>query len=261
MDKLQLLLIEDDEDERRAIVNAVARRKDFTLIGATGDSDEALKLCSATPPDAVILDLELHYGGGDGLSFLDGVKKLRLPYKPYVLVTTNNISTLTHSAVRILGADYILTKNQRGYCADYVLDFILNAKPAFAALRQEHNLNGKTEIDPDICANQMQKVILAELNQLGFKPGNIGYTHLRDAILAAMEDPAASAINTVAQNNKKSRDSVSRAIQNEINRVWTHSDKEFLYERYTAQINKDRGAPTSKEFIHYYAVKLKCEIL
>ena len=64
-----------------------------------------------TQPDAVILDLELHRGGGSGLDFLKKVQEAALDHPPYILITTNNISAITHKTARELGADLHLDQN------------------------------------------------------------------------------------------------------------------------------------------------------
>ena len=43
---------------------------DVNLVGITNNSDEALEMVQAFLPDVVLLDLELHQGGGNGLLLL-----------------------------------------------------------------------------------------------------------------------------------------------------------------------------------------------
>ena len=68
-------------------------------------------------PDAIILDLELHEGGGNGLFFLSKLHDLGLEKLPYILITTQNTSNVTLEAARQLGADFIITKYERDYSA------------------------------------------------------------------------------------------------------------------------------------------------
>jgi len=67
---LNILLIEDDQIACNEIENYVDYCEDVTLTGITNNSTEALELVKQHLPDAVILDLELHLGGGNGLLFL-----------------------------------------------------------------------------------------------------------------------------------------------------------------------------------------------
>ena len=66
-DKLVVLLIEDDPSECEAMQKYVESIHDVVLAGVSNNSEKALVLTKAYLPDAVILDLELHQGGGNGL--------------------------------------------------------------------------------------------------------------------------------------------------------------------------------------------------
>ena len=69
--KLEILLVEDDQTACRDIIQEIDNNPDdFNLIGLTNNSSKAFQYVIETCPDAIILDLELHHGGGDGLDFL-----------------------------------------------------------------------------------------------------------------------------------------------------------------------------------------------
>jgi response regulator of citrate/malate metabolism len=71
MDKtLNLLLVEDDKDMCEKIRQYVEELSDVSLEGITNSSEKALDYVIDYLPDAVILDLELHQGSGNGLLFL-----------------------------------------------------------------------------------------------------------------------------------------------------------------------------------------------
>ena len=75
---LMVLLVEDDENACEELRKYINQTPDICLQNVTNNSEEALSMVRAGLPDAVILDLELHYGGGNGLLFLDGLKRLHL---------------------------------------------------------------------------------------------------------------------------------------------------------------------------------------
>ena len=64
--KLKILLIEDDPVECQAITQAINLKDDIFLIGATNNIFKAIELVQEGLPDAIILDLELHKGNGNG---------------------------------------------------------------------------------------------------------------------------------------------------------------------------------------------------
>ena len=64
--ELIILLVEDDEKACEELRSYIEQTSDIRLQGITNNSTEALELVRSGLPDAVILDLELHYGGGNG---------------------------------------------------------------------------------------------------------------------------------------------------------------------------------------------------
>ena len=99
-----------------------------------------------------------------------------------------------------------------------------------------------------------------ELDQIGINPRNIGYCYLSDAILMIMKDSTANVYKQLAADYKKSDASIERAMQNAINRAWRISSIEDLLSHYTAKIHSEKGVPTTLEFVHYYANKIKADM-
>ena len=64
---LHILLIEDDMNTCNRISNYIATKDNMDLAGVTNNSYVGIQYVQNTLPDAVILDLELHHGGGNGL--------------------------------------------------------------------------------------------------------------------------------------------------------------------------------------------------
>ena len=65
--ELTVLLVEDDENACEEIRNYIDQLDDIRLVGMTNNANEALELVKYHVPDAIILDLELHLGGGNGI--------------------------------------------------------------------------------------------------------------------------------------------------------------------------------------------------
>ena len=121
---LRVLLVEDDATSCMEINDYISRLDDVTLVASTNNASTAIEYMKEFLPDAVILDLELHQGGGDGLFFLAQLQQLELSKHPYILVTTNNSSNITYESARQLGADFILAKYQENYSSQYVVEFL-----------------------------------------------------------------------------------------------------------------------------------------
>lgn len=259
MKKLEIVLVEDDKNEREDLVYAIEDRPDdFSLVGTTDNAACAFELVTDTLPDAVILDLELHRGGGDGLGFLRRLKNSDIARIPFILVTTNNISSVVHTCARELGADFIMTKNQDGYGAKAVCEFLNNIKPAILSKRAQ-NSDIPVEESATEKAKRIQKRIFSEFNKVGISPKAKGYRYLVDAVILVAKQQADRVYNVIADSYGKTETSVERAMQNAIDRAWKATDPNELYEHYTAKIGQNRGAPTVTEFIYYYAQMIENE--
>ncbi len=257
--KLELLLVEDDPQDCKDIINAVDNDPDnFTLIGITNNSTRAFQYVLDAHPDAVILDLELHNGEGDGLEFLKKLKDAHLTRVPFILVTTNNISDMTHQIARNLGADYIKTKNQENYSAKSVLEFLKITKSVILNRRPQEGDEDFGE-SPTVTAKRINSHICKELNKVGISPKAVGYKYLVDAITIIMDEPVTRICAFIGKKYRKTKGSVERAMQNAINRAWSTCDIQDLVDNYTAKVKSEKGVPTVTEFIFFYAQKIKNE--
>lgn len=258
--KMELLLVEDDPQDRRDMELAIADYiNDFYLIDTTASAKEAVDMIVEKKPDAVLLDLELTLGSGSGLDVLLQVQQHHLSRPPYILVVTNNISQLTHKIARQFGADYIMTKTQKEYTPKTPLNFLLSLKQ-FICERKSLDGSAIPQYSSEQRAKLLERKIQNLLNQIGINPKVVGYQYLTDAIaLIVKGDVKRSIPLTIAQKYKKTESSVERAMQNAINRTWNTQDPDILYKYYTARIHSETGNPTLTEFIHFYATQLKNE--
>lgn len=262
MDKaLTILLVEDEPADCEAIVQYIETLEDVLLVGVTNNATKALELLQDTLPDAIILDLELHKGSGTGLGFLGDMKNLYPPVCPYVLVTTHNISAVTHDNARQLGADFILVKSQTDYSAERVVDFLRVLRGTIQrSTRALGKLGpaGKPE-SPREKKKRIVSRIETELDLLGVSPKAVGRQYLIDAIVLITEGFQQSVYPQIAHTYRKSDASVERAMQNAINGAWRHTNIDDLQKRYTARIGSAKGVPTVTEFIWHYASRIKSD--
>lgn len=258
--KLTVLLIEDDQNACNDIVNYIEGLEDVILVGVTNSSEEGINYVHNFLPDAVILDLELHQGSGNGLLFLDALKKQQLSIYPYILVTTNNSSTVTYEQVRQLGAGFIMPKYQADYSAQNVVEFLRMMKPVIlnqsSHLNSDHNTTDTTEQKQ----KRIMQIINTELDKIGVSYKLVGRKYLFDAIYIVIFTPDDNIYSTIGRKYEKSDASVERAMYNAINKAWNTSDIDDLLKHYTAKIDSRRGVPTITEFIFYYANKVKQQL-
>ena len=254
--KLTILLVEDDKFACNEIESYIDQLDDVSLVGITDDSNTALDLVKYHVPDAIILDLELHEGGGNGLFFLSKLHNMGLEKLPYVLITTQNTSNVTLEAARQLGADFIITKYEKDYSAQKPVELLRMMRNAI----QRHSAPDTTPtITP---AEQNRKLTIRihrELDAVGINPKAIGYEYLTEAIIIATKGNVPNLARQIALKYSKTQASVERAMQNAINRAWSSGNPDDLARNYTAVINYERGVPTLTEFVYHYASKFRNE--
>ncbi|MCL2223263.1 MAG: response regulator, partial [Oscillospiraceae bacterium] len=74
---LTVLLVEDEPTDCTAFVQCIEQHHDIRLIEVTNNAEKALEYARTHLPDVIILDLELHKGSGNGISFLLALNKER----------------------------------------------------------------------------------------------------------------------------------------------------------------------------------------
>ena len=259
--KLSILLVEDEPSECHAISQYIEGLDDVQLVGVTNNSQRAIELVCDALPDAVILDLELHKGGGNGLFFLQELRNMHLRVVPYILVTTNNTSNITFEQARQTGADFILTKWQGDYSAQTVVEFLRSIKSTILgkAKTEGISLDMSTTETPAQIKSRLEKRISKEMDLIGINPKAFGRKYLLEAIQMVMNQQTRGIPSAIAARNGKSEPSVERAMQNAINRAWNTANTDDLARLYTAQISSEKGVPTVTEFIFYYAEKIKTD--
>ncbi|MBR6697438.1 MAG: response regulator [Lachnospiraceae bacterium] len=255
MDELTVILVEDDPLTCANFVKCADAMDDISLVSVTNNATKALSDIQDLLPDAVILDLELHMGGGNGLDVLNGLNALNI--HPYVIVTTNNSSRITFEFARQLGADFIMAKHQQDYSEQSVLNFLQMTKSVIKSNQNSARISvGEAPVH---YKKRITDRITSELNLIGINPKATGYPYLVDAIILFAEQQTQNICTIIAEHHKKTEPSVERAMQNAINAAWKHTDIDELLTHYTAKIRSSKGSPTVTEFISYYANKIKQE--
>ncbi len=257
---MKILIIEDDRDDCKNFINAIKNRKDIELVAITDSDIEGLKYVKLKHPDGIVLDLELNNsttGNTDALNFIPELKKLNLNYKPIIIVTTHVASQTTYNIIHKQGADLILYKDQAKYSVEQVLNTFINMREKMPQ-RTIQTLKEEMQRDEE----KISAYISKELDLIGITSKMKGRKYVHDAILYLIEneDSKENVIRHLANEYKKSTNTITNGIQNAILRAWRVSAVEDLLEYYTARINPETGVPTTMEFIYYYVEKIKKEL-
>lgn len=188
--RLVVLLVEDDRNTCEVISKYIQGQDDMELAGVTNNSSDAIQYVKDTLPDAVILDLELHNGGGNGLLFLSELNKLGLRKHPYITVTTNNSSNITLHSARKLGADFDTAKYESNYTPQYAVDFLSHIRESILSASPAIESSFEIKEAPKEMEKRLIRRIHRELDLIGISPKVIGYKYLTDAILMIIQNPS-----------------------------------------------------------------------
>ncbi|MCL2109911.1 MAG: response regulator [Oscillospiraceae bacterium] len=258
---LKVLLIEDNADECRAILEYINENEGVRLVNVTNSPEKAIAQVVENLPDAIILDMELNKGSGTGISFMQSLKEKDLALFPYILVTTKNDTLAAHDEARDAGADFIMGKYDKGYSAEMTVKFLKSMSGFLQRKRQQSKVAdvlSKDEIEET--SNRIVKKINAHLDLIGINPKAVGRKYLIEGIVRIINKSEPNISTEIAAKFGKATPSVERAMQNAIASAWKASPADELTKFYTARINPARGMPTVMELIHYYATKIKSEL-
>lgn len=256
---MPLLLVEDDVSECIKFKDCSNRRNDINFIGMTDSSDDALILLKTRLPEGIILDLQLTNGAGSGLHFLNKLKEADLAFRPAVVITTSNQSSLVYEHIEKLGVDWIFSKRQRDYTVDFVIDTLLTLRESLHAVQKDNSSKDRQLIEsPEERNNRISQRIDVELDLIGVRTRLKGRTYLHEAIFLQINSNkgSGSVIEQVAAKHKITYSTISRVMQTAIINAWDNMNIEDLQIYYTARVSIKTGVPSPTDFIFYYADKI-----
>ncbi|MDE7453486.1 MAG: response regulator [Clostridia bacterium] len=247
--KLNVLIVEDDQNDCDALTAEVKANADkLCLAGVSKSSNDALAFIRNHNPHAVILDLELQEGCGDGMDLLDKLRSTVLCPRPYIVVNTNNSSKITRIRAKKLGADYEFAKWQKGYSPKMVINQLLLVMPEILGDDEEPAAPpSEAEIE-----NRMREFVQDSFNRLGMSIKNKGYNYLVEAVILAAKDENLNFVKAIGERTGKKENSITHAMQYAINHTWNTANIYDLIKNYPAPLPKNQDAPTVNGFVYTY---------
>ena len=249
--QIKVLLVDADEETRRALTAAAVDCGDLSIVGVTDDGDQVAELVRKLQPDVVVLDLVLRQS--DGIAVIQTLRREKL--HTHIIVHTRFYTQYVITECAALGADYFVPKGKslsllfdriRAVAAPRVLDF--PGVPVGSAPRAE---------TPDL-----ESMVTEIIHEIGVPAHIKGYQYLREAIILTINDM--EIINAVTKvlypevarkfNTTPSR--VERAIRHAIEVAWDRGDIEVLQKFFGYTVSNIKGKPTNSEFIAMIADSL-----
>ncbi len=102
------VVIADDDDDIRFLLETAARRAGFEIVGSYGDGVSALRGALDSAPDLLLLDVSMP--GLSGLEVLARVRAQETNVRAHAIIVSANANVVAQEAGEAAGADDYLTK-------------------------------------------------------------------------------------------------------------------------------------------------------
>lgn len=251
--KLNVLIVEDNEKDCNDLIAEINANADkLCLAGVSKSSNDALAFIRNHKPHAVILDLELQEGVGDGFDLLEKLHSAVLYPRPYIVINTNSASIINRNSTKRMGADYEFAKWQSGYTPKMVIAQLIRVMPEILGFKAEP----PAPLTEEQIENKMREFVQDEFNNLGVSLKNIGYDYLVDAVILSAKGENQNWGKIIGEKLGKSENSIAHAMQYAIKNPWTNGDINRLQKYYTAPLPKGKYMPTTNGFVIFYKQQL-----
>ena len=252
MDKISVLLAEDNQSLARLVSDYLARKQDIEVVGHAKDGMEAMEMVKALSPDMLLLDIVMPRQ--DGFSVLEELSKLETGKRPRVIVVTGLTRDDFIARAMRLGADYYMIKPfdlQMLYTR--ILEIARTDEPN-AYLAEDEAAAQERHTDDERVTNIFLSIGI---------PAHIkGYQYLREAVKMVIENH--EMINRItkelypgiARRFSTTPSKVERAMRHAIEVAWNRGRLDSVNRMYGYKVFSAEDKPTNGEFIALVADKI-----
>ena len=257
---IKIMLVEDDPLVCESYRIATVHRPNLAIVYETGSERQALGYLMAHTVDVIILDIELQEG--DGVSFLDALTAQETE-KPFVAVVTNNSSAVMLGYMREHGADYIYLKNNMSYSPSKVLSVIEKICPYQKGMKSRREPLKMDHLRRETGDDVKRQYVEEELQKMGFKKKQIGFTYIADAVMILMDYSGIQPHVTseiypiIAEKRNASKEGVERSIRHAIEVTFREMNEAQLNYYYPFPFDKEKGRPSNRDFLTKFAQRIR----
>ncbi len=260
MQKIRLLIVDDEQDCAESLARALDGDADVEVIATAKDGLDAVAKIETLKPDAVALDIVMP--NLDGYGVLSNVDFTKLRKRPVFIVTSGLTGDAFIRKAINAGADYYMLKPVSPKALKERLVECSRVKYSPVAVKDDES--------------EMRQAIRRSRHTLDEKLANIfisvgipahikGYQFLREAIKMTIDRP--EVINSItkklypgiAENFRTSPSKVERAIRHAIEVAWNRGKIENINQIFGIKIYSANDKPTNGEFIALLADKMIME--
>lgn len=237
MNKVNVLVVEDNLEYCEILENFFALTEDVVLCDIANDGNEALRKIKILEPDVILLDIIMP--NLDGLSVLERLPKTRR--KPYIIISTAvGQDKITNQALR-LGADYYMIK-------PYGLNELYQRIKLLTTPSQNMASRNK----------RLLAMIKRTVMELGVPTHILGYKYIVEGLYIIISEdniyPISTQVyETIAKNYDTTAACVESAMRKTINRIYETPTQSLI------EILGGNDKPSNAKFLTAIAEKIMLE--
>jgi len=255
MEKIKLIIADDNLEFVSTFVNFLENQEDMEVIATAKDGIEALDKIRTMHPDIVLLDVIMPHL--DGIGVLEELhKEENMPM--CIMLSAVGQDGITKKALA-MGACYYMVKP---FELDVLVQRIRELKNHSKFSRNPfvvkengtkqdyiHISNTKSKAD------NLEALVTNMIHEVGVPAHIKGYQYLRDGIMMVVEDM--DVLNQItkqlypdlAKKHKTTPSRVERAIRHAIEVAWNRGEIGTIENIFGYTVDSNKGKPTNSEFI------------
>ncbi len=260
MEKLSVVIADDNERIRRTLGEIVSSDKDMQVVATASDGEEVCQMIKEKQPDVVLLDIIMPKL--DGLGVLERIQNdTYIQKQPFFIIVSAVGSEEVTEAAFSRGASYYIMKP---FDNDMVIDRIKSLHIRSVRTNRKKLINPYENLNT-IQEKSLEEIITEIIHDVGVPAHIKGYQYLREAIIMSVNDM--DMLNSVtkilypevAKKFHTTPSRVERAIRHAIEVAWSRGKVETIEEMFGYTVNQGKGKPTNSEFIALITDKIRME--
>ena len=257
MDKIKILLAENDTDDSKVLLDAAKNINTLEIIGVTDTPAATVEAVQSLAPQVLLLDLGLKHADDLAIATLRGLRAAPLRYVPYIVLPTFQMNGYVQDAALKCGADYIYPKYESP--SDWHTGVMDSIRGLSAVARRKWESTGDRRKTAAERERVLREKVADELDKVGISKRKADARELlTEAILLSMEAPQPHLYLTLSERHERTEAETVRIMEQAINRAWRsiNADIDKLMEHYRGKTGIRTGVPAVAQFVAYYAEKL-----
>jgi two-component system response regulator (stage 0 sporulation protein A) len=257
MEKIKILLCDDNEQFCNEFTKYLNSLDDMEVVGVTSNSLDAIRLINDTQCDILIMDMIMPHI--DGIGILERIQAMNKTLVPRIIMLTAVGNDYVMNKALSLGADYCLLKPCNFELAVNRIREVSDKERLLSFSSPSSQLSVSDNVNLEMEVGNI-------LYSLGMPSHIRGFIYLREAIIMNIRDMnfikgiTITVYPTIAKKHSTRPSCVERAMRHAIEVVWNRGNFETINSLFGYTIKDDKGKPTNSEFIAMLSDKMRVKL-